>query len=92
MLREQFENVRRPLLIQDGSRYLLSVTPEQMKALAIMSYYVSGGDRENPTAMQSAIEFADTLEAGFESEERIALVRVTAQDIWESAVQANLEV
>lgn len=75
-----------------GNRYVLSLSEDQMKALAIMSYYVSGGEREHPTTLDTAAAFAEFLARGHESEERIVMVREFAQDIWDSAVAQNLEV
>lgn len=74
------------------SHLMVIVTPEQLKALAIMSYYISGGEREHPTTLDTAAQFAQTMANGHESEERIALVHETAADLWELAVAANVEV
>lgn len=74
------------------SHLMIILTEEQLKAFAIMSYYISGGEREHPTTLDTAAQFAQTLANGHESEERIILVRDTAQQLWDLAVAANVEV
>ena len=76
-----------------AGRYVLNLDPEQMKALAIAAYYISGGERSHPTTLDTAAAFAKILENGHESDERVTLVHETMTDLWEEVLtHAYMEV